>query len=301
MQDNKHKKYIYLYKTINIINNKEYIGIHTTNNLRDGYIGNGITSQKNAEYYSKTSSIPFVNAVVKYGYDYFIKEVLYFFDTYEEASEAEESIVNLEYVKRKNTYNIKTGGVRGVNSKFKIPYDFTDLESNRFTGDSLEQFCEDKQLNYVNMQRLRDNKIDRSKEGYRNTEKVLKLDRIVIVNTETEEIYKTYDLILWCKKHIPTQSSKSRKPTLLKVLTGDIILSDKKWWCCYEKEYKGYVELRDKKPRTDKIHSIVDKYDNEHIFTSPYTFCRENNLNVGNFYNMLNGKTKQHRGFKLKK
>lgn len=37
----KQKKYHYIYKTTNIITNKYYIGMHSTDDLDDGYVGSG--------------------------------------------------------------------------------------------------------------------------------------------------------------------------------------------------------------------------------------------------------------------
>jgi hypothetical protein len=37
----KSKKFHFIYKTTNLLNNKFYIGMHSTSNLKDGYLGSG--------------------------------------------------------------------------------------------------------------------------------------------------------------------------------------------------------------------------------------------------------------------
>jgi hypothetical protein len=47
------RKYHFIYKTTNLINNKYYIGMHSTDNLDDGYIGSGSRLWRSIQYYGK--------------------------------------------------------------------------------------------------------------------------------------------------------------------------------------------------------------------------------------------------------
>lgn len=89
------KKYNYFYKITNNINNHYYYGIHSTDNLEDGYMGSGVRLRK---------------AYKKYGVENFTKEILKFFDTRKEASDYECEIVTEELVKENDCYNSVIGG-----------------------------------------------------------------------------------------------------------------------------------------------------------------------------------------------
>lgn len=102
-------KYI-VYLTINNVNRKVYVGVHGTDdpNKFDGYIGCGVTTT------TKTfKEYPFHRAVRKYGYESFERLTLGVFDTAEEAYKQERCIVTEEFIKRKDTYNVKPGGIGG--------------------------------------------------------------------------------------------------------------------------------------------------------------------------------------------
>ena len=89
------KKYHYLYKTTNLLNNKYYYGIHSTNNIEDGYLGSG----KRLRY-----------SIRKYGKDNFKREIIKQFDTREELVNAEQEIITEQVLKDKQNMNIIYGG-----------------------------------------------------------------------------------------------------------------------------------------------------------------------------------------------
>lgn len=116
-QKHKNKKLFFVYKTTCIVNGKQYIGVHSTFDLNDGYIGNGIYRQKDATGRSLTY---FKAAVNKHGYGNFTRDIIKFFSNIEEAFLLESELVTEEWILSKNNYNIALGGKRGYGiHKFK--------------------------------------------------------------------------------------------------------------------------------------------------------------------------------------
>jgi hypothetical protein len=87
--------YYTVYKITNLLNKKEYIGYHQTNNLNDGYMGSGKLIKK---------------AIVKYGIENFQKEYIEIFGNREDAESLEAFLVCEKYTLRSDTYNIALGG-----------------------------------------------------------------------------------------------------------------------------------------------------------------------------------------------
>ena len=97
-----------VYKTTNLINNKIYIGVHRTiKNINDGYIGCGVCGKVK-------KGKGFIAAVAKYGYENFKRETLFSYPDTEEgklqAYKKEAELVNWDFIRDKNTYNLKLGG-----------------------------------------------------------------------------------------------------------------------------------------------------------------------------------------------
>jgi len=92
------KKYNFVYLTTNLITNKQYIGDHSCDNLEeDKYLGSG-----------KKLLWP---AIKKYGKQNFSRVILEFFNTKEEAFNAQEKYIKLYNTLTPNGYNISlTGG-----------------------------------------------------------------------------------------------------------------------------------------------------------------------------------------------
>ncbi len=74
------KEYNFVYVTTNLVDGKQYIGDHSTNNLNDGYLGSG------RPY--------FKNALIKYGKENFEIKILEQFKTKEKAFNAQEKWIN---------------------------------------------------------------------------------------------------------------------------------------------------------------------------------------------------------------
>ena len=129
--ENIHKlKYHYIYLTTNLINQKVYLGRHSTNNLDDGYMGSGTLLKRSLK---------------KYGIQNFKIEILSYHQSFEEVVLQEELLVTKEWCDNPYTYNISTGGPNprlygknnpawkgGISTKKKGPFDYSGENNPRY-------------------------------------------------------------------------------------------------------------------------------------------------------------------------
>jgi hypothetical protein len=94
----KERKYHYIYKITCLKNSRYYIGMHSTDNLEDGYFGGGKRIK---------------NSVKKHGKDAHRKEILEFFENRELLRNREMELVNEELLNDPMCMNIALGGEGG--------------------------------------------------------------------------------------------------------------------------------------------------------------------------------------------
>lgn len=87
-----------VYLTTNLFTGKWYIGVHSTNDIEDGYLGSGKLLSR---------------AIKKYGKENFKREILFLFETSEEAYAKEAELITESSVKSPSCYNVKPGGRGG--------------------------------------------------------------------------------------------------------------------------------------------------------------------------------------------
>jgi hypothetical protein len=98
----KEKTIHYIYKTTCNVTGRWYIGMHSTNNLEDGYMGSGLRLRR---------------SIRKYGLENHTKEILEFFEARQLLIEAEKKRITPEMLTDKNCMNLMGGGKGGFISE----------------------------------------------------------------------------------------------------------------------------------------------------------------------------------------
>tara|TARA_B110000858_G_scaffold115078_1_gene131568 strand:+ start:1219 stop:1956 length:738 start_codon:yes stop_codon:yes gene_type:complete len=92
----KQKQYHFIYKTTNILSGKYYYGMHSTDDLNDGYLGSG----RRIQY-----------SINKHGVENHKREIIEFCKNRKELALREKEIINLNEIAKEDCINLMVGGL----------------------------------------------------------------------------------------------------------------------------------------------------------------------------------------------
>lgn len=265
-------KYI-VYRTTNLINEKIYVGVHRTNvDIFDYYYGCGCTKKD----LKKSRKSGFPAAIRKYGIQNFKRETLFEYPDTEDGMKAaykkEEEIVDDEFVKRTDTYNLTRGGRFTVYENLKKPIAQYTIDGKFIR--SWESTAEaERQLNLTSIPNCLLGISRYAGEWqwrYYNED-----DSDIEATTTKEKSVYQFDLqgnLIKCWKSAADASRGFNNEKYDSIRTA---ISN----CCLEKVNQAYGYFWSFKPkfefRTNKHHAAVAKYDDDGNFLESFTTLKE--------------------------
>jgi hypothetical protein len=141
----KEKKYHYIYKITCLKNNRYYIGMHSTDNLEDGYMGGGKRIK---------------NSVKKHGKDAHRKEILGFFESRNLLRQREIELVNEELLNDPMCMNLQPGGGGGfINEEHIKKFRKASSEWSKEKWKTEGFFDKNREVNSLRMKKMHENKV----------------------------------------------------------------------------------------------------------------------------------------------
>lgn len=265
-----------VYKTTNLINGKIYVGVHRTNpDVFDGYIGCGVTYKD-----SKSKCKGFPKAVLKYGYKNFKRETLKIFPDTEEgrkqAFKLEEEIVNEDFIKDPNTYNLIKGGLIALGELHEIEIAQYTIDGKFIrTWNSIKSAQE--ALNYTSIYNAVCGRSsycgDYQWKYYYGDDS----DISPVIKKE-KSVYQ-FDMqgnLLKCWKSASEASKQFNNPDAAKTAIGNVCNGRANQAYGYYWSFKTKFEMK-----TNKNYAAVAKYDDDGNFLESYTSIAEAGLKNG--------------------
>lgn len=286
--ENNSNEYI-VYCTVNKNNNKIYIGVHQTENseIFDFYIGCGVYI--NNKYSYEKSKTRFQCAVKKHGVKAFTRKTLAVFNNAEDAYALEAEIVNDNFLKRNDVYNMHLGGYGGDwgSNKYVYKYnlDGTYLDEFRSISDAA------KNVNRANVSITRAIKTKiKCADFFWSFEKLesIKLDLYKVEDVDRGIAVYQYDNLgnYECCYQSLTEASR-----ILNIDKSNINNSVKLGYCCKNKYFSNEFELNYSIAKTKQISTqTVYQYGLDGTFIAMYNTQKEaqKSLNIkSSIYNAI--------------
>ena len=269
-------KYI-VFKTVNKLNGKFYVGIHETDVLWDGYLGDGITTDKPISYTRRKTPLQY--AVAKYGVKNFRRYTLKEFDNLKEAQKLLKLIKYPGFLNNPLVYNIEDPDLENVyefdlKGKLINQLSYVPLQLKPYIFDVTP--FKDKMFSLIrcNAPRKRDGIRQYTKSGYyirsyRNSKeaaKVLDLDRREILNAISKKKSVAGYYFLLETESIQNYPPNKRQRKIYQFYLNGVILRE--WQSTQEikdqlKFCKGRIEraIKNRKPFKGYYWSEI-RYDN---------------------------------------
>lgn len=275
--------YVIIYKITNTVDGKAYVG-QTTKTFEERYNDDG-------KWWVGTQNCYLKSSAAKHGHENFTVEIL------EKDVKTIEELNDLEtfYIKKYNTlipngYNFCYGPHNHIRTdaygdrcaagrRDEKTYKFKSPSGEIFEVINLSRFCREHKLTNGLMWLVDCGKA-RQHKGWTKPEVELKIMSFVSPEGEVFHVNE-WGLTKFCKKH------GIHRGTMGYVWSG-------KW-----KHHRGWTKLGNPKPEYVKDKKIMSPTGEIHIikYGDFIGFCRENDLDDGEMYSVLNGKIINHKGW----
>lgn len=256
--------YWIVYQTINLINNKIYIGVHKTKTPYefDGYLGCG--AYINNAYTYENGKTYFHNALKKYGVKNFKRTTLKVFDEEAHAYAEEARLVDEDFLKRNDVYNMILGGNYNCGTPTVMVYMY-DINGNfiqEFESQSIGAEFIGKKASGIS-----EACASNITYGgfYWSKEKVDKLDLSKYHQVKRTKVIYQYSIDGNFIKEFPSTRATGYSQASQSAILGNIV--DKKYYFCYVKA-DTYSKARDIYTKSRLIY----QYDSDGVFIKEWNY-----------------------------
>jgi len=274
-----------VYRIYNKINGKSYIGI-TKWNFKTRY--------PQEKWWRWTHSNHLKKAVEKYNLDNFNFEILWNGEVdYDQLIEIEGMFIKQYNSIVPNGYNLME---KGSNCLFKNikEYELIDIYGNIYKIKNLSDFCNKNKLNYSAILNMTSG-LSISSQGFALSSTDVKDIKDWAIEYELENL-KTKEIVIIKKGKLYEWARKNKiKPYCIKSLISNRIKTTGEWKLKNTILDKNYIEKGQKYKNVELLNPEGKHQTIENI----YEFCKKNNLERGRFYEIINGKSLNYKGWRL--
>ena len=261
--------YHIVYLTTNLVNQKFYVGVHSTYNLDDGYLGSGKFLKK---------------AIKKHGREKFQRQILHYCLTIKDAYEIEKNIVDLHFIKRKDVYNM----VVGANNCCMIGFKHSETTKKIWKSQrNTEEYKQKASLRLKGVKLPKERVLNNRKAVTAQAKKyffVSPMGEIFITQYNKDRFIEEHNL---SKSLLHTFKNKGKVISSGKKINEQVINTIGWEFLDYDLYYNEYKFIPPIPQLLEKYLIISPDGKETHTFEL-YKFCKDNNLEMSSMYKNIN-------------